>query len=133
MAYFPAVVFLGKVTGSDAGPSPAGRAALGGRLHACWRGCSTGSACGATARLEVDRVVKGFARYIRLLGHLGRYTLNRELAFRGNFLVKISVEVLWLFILVAFYRTVFARTRPSRAGPRTSTSSSSAAFSRSTV
>lgn len=50
------------------------------------------------------------ARYLRLLGHLARYTLSRELAFRGNFLVKVSVEVLWLFILVAFYRTVFART-----------------------
>ncbi len=49
-------------------------------------------------------------RYFRLLGHLGRYTLNRELAFRGNFLVKVSVEVLWLGILVAFYKTVFART-----------------------
>ncbi len=52
----------------------------------------------------------GLARYFRLLVHLGRYTLSRELAFRGNFLVKVSVEVLWLFILVAFYRTVFART-----------------------
>ena len=50
------------------------------------------------------------ARYLRLLGHLARYTLNRELAFRGNFLVKVSVEVLWLGILIAFYRTVFART-----------------------
>lgn len=52
----------------------------------------------------------GLARYVRLLSHLGRYTLSRELAFRGNFLVKVSVEVLWLGILVAFYRTVFART-----------------------
>ncbi|MGZ3469724.1 MAG: ABC-2 family transporter protein, partial [Isosphaeraceae bacterium] len=50
------------------------------------------------------------ARYLRLLGHLARYTLNRELAFRGNFLVKVSVEVLWLGIMIAFYRTVFART-----------------------
>ncbi len=49
-------------------------------------------------------------RYFRLLGHLARYTLNRELAFRGNFLVKVSVEVLWLGIMIAFYRTVFART-----------------------
>ena len=47
---------------------------------------------------------------MRLLGSLARYTLNRELAFRGNFLVKVSVEVLWLAIMVAFYRTVFART-----------------------
>ncbi len=49
-------------------------------------------------------------RYVRLLGSLGRYTLYREMAFRGNFLVKVSVEVLWLAIMVAFYRTVFART-----------------------
>jgi len=41
---------------------------------------------------------------------LGRYTLAREMAFRGNFLVKVSVELLWLGILVAFYRTVFAST-----------------------
>jgi ABC-2 type transport system permease protein len=55
-------------------------------------------------------VFKALGRYFRLLGSLGRYTLTRELAFRGNFLVKVSVEVLWLAILVAFYRTVFART-----------------------
>ncbi len=50
------------------------------------------------------------ARYLRLLFHLARYTLSRELAFRGNFLVKVSVEVLWLGIMIAFYRTVYART-----------------------
>ena len=49
-------------------------------------------------------------KYHRLLGHLGRYTLSRELAFRGNFLVKVSVEMLWLAIMIAFYKTVFART-----------------------
>ncbi|HWE35684.1 MAG TPA: ABC-2 family transporter protein [Isosphaeraceae bacterium] len=49
-------------------------------------------------------------RYLRLLGSLGRYTLARELAFRGNFLVKVSVEVLWLSILLAFYATVFGAT-----------------------
>jgi ABC-2 type transport system permease protein len=37
--------------------------------------------------------------------------MSRELAFRGNFLVKVSVEVLWLAILIVFYRTVFARTK----------------------
>ena len=47
-------------------------------------------------------------RYLRLLGGLARYTLSREMAFRGNFLVKVSVEVLWLGILLAFYKTVFA-------------------------
>jgi ABC-2 type transport system permease protein len=62
--------------------------------------------------LEVETVTvfKTLGRYLRLLGSLGRFTLSRELAFRGNFLVKVSVEVLWLAILVAFFRTVFART-----------------------
>jgi ABC-2 type transport system permease protein len=50
-------------------------------------------------------------RYFRLLGGLARFTLSREMAFRSNFLVKVSVEVLWLGILLAFYRTVFAKTR----------------------
>jgi ABC-2 type transport system permease protein len=57
------------------------------------------------------RVVK---RYLRLLWALARYSLARELAFRGNFLVKVSVEALWLFILLAFYRTIFQRM-PSQA------------------
>src|SRR4051812_43715590 len=50
-------------------------------------------------------------KYLRLLGTLGRFTLSRELAFRGNFLVKVAVEVLWMAILIVFYRTVFARTK----------------------
>jgi ABC-2 type transport system permease protein len=50
------------------------------------------------------------AKYLRLLGSLARYTLARELAFRGNFLVKVSVEVIWLAIMLAFYETIFART-----------------------
>jgi ABC-2 type transport system permease protein len=49
-------------------------------------------------------------RYPRLMLALARYGLARELAFRGNFLAKIFVEVLWLFILLIFYRTVFAQT-----------------------
>src|SRR3954447_2847545 len=53
----------------------------------------------------------GFGRYFRMLGGLARFTLSREMAFRGNFLVKVSVEVLWLGILLAFYRVVFAKTR----------------------
>ncbi len=55
-------------------------------------------------------IVGGILRYLRLYGSLGMYTLSRELAFRGNFLVKVSVEVIWLGILLAFYRVVFART-----------------------
>jgi ABC-2 type transport system permease protein len=53
----------------------------------------------------------GRARYFRLLFALARYSLAREMAFRGNFLARVSVEVLWLALLLVFYRTVFARTR----------------------
>lgn len=52
----------------------------------------------------------GVLRYTRMLGGLARFTLAREMAFRGNFLVKVSVELLWMGILVAFYRTVFGKT-----------------------
>jgi ABC-2 type transport system permease protein len=50
------------------------------------------------------------SRYLRLWVALGRFGLVRELAFRGNFLVKISVEVLWFVILLIFWDTVFAQT-----------------------
>jgi ABC-2 type transport system permease protein len=54
--------------------------------------------------------MKVLLRYMHMLFSLSRYALARELAFRGNFLVKVSVEAIWLFIMLAFYRTVFART-----------------------
>jgi ABC-2 type transport system permease protein len=41
---------------------------------------------------------------------LARFGLAQEFAFRANYLVKLFVEVLWLAILLAFYRTVFAKT-----------------------
>ncbi len=50
------------------------------------------------------------ARYFRLLAALARYSLAREMAFRGNFLAKVTVEVIWLGILLVFYRTVFTQT-----------------------
>jgi ABC-2 type transport system permease protein len=50
------------------------------------------------------------ARYLRLLTALARYNLAREMAFRGNFVARVAVEVLWLAILLVFYRTVFARS-----------------------
>src|SRR5260370_15379291 len=49
-------------------------------------------------------------RYLRLMGAFGRYCLVNELAFRGNFIAKILVEVLWLAILLLFYDTIFSRT-----------------------
>jgi ABC-2 type transport system permease protein len=54
--------------------------------------------------------MKGAARYVRLLAALARYSLARDMAFRGNFLVRVSVEVLWLVVMLIFYRTVFAKT-----------------------
>ncbi len=50
------------------------------------------------------------ARYARIWLALARFGLARELAFRGNFLVKLAVEVIWLGILLVFYRTVFSKT-----------------------
>src|ERR1700730_14119675 len=53
-------------------------------------------------------MISATARYLRLFGAFGRYALLNELAFRGNFLVKICVEILWLFILLVFSRTLFS-------------------------
>jgi ABC-2 type transport system permease protein len=50
------------------------------------------------------------SRYCRLWFALGCFGLARELAFRGNFIVKVSVELLWLGILLIFWQTVFAQT-----------------------
>jgi ABC-2 type transport system permease protein len=50
-------------------------------------------------------------RYFRLLKALARYSLARELAFRGNFIARITVEALWLGILLIFYRVVFKQTK----------------------
>jgi ABC-2 type transport system permease protein len=49
-------------------------------------------------------------RYLRLLAAFGRFSLLNEMAFRGNYLLKVSVEVLWLGLLILFYKTIFART-----------------------
>lgn len=46
---------------------------------------------------------------------LARFSLANEMALRGNFLIKITVELMWLGILLVFYRTVFAQT-PDVAG-----------------
>lgn len=63
-----------------------------------------------STRMAENQSSKDWFRYPRLLARLGSFTLIRELSMRGNFLIKVSVEVLWLGILLAFYETVFART-----------------------
>jgi ABC-2 type transport system permease protein len=55
-------------------------------------------------------------RYFRLIYALGRYSLATELAFRGNFLIKIAVEILWLFILIVFSRVLFSGNTQKIAG-----------------
>src|SRR5437016_7045936 len=49
-------------------------------------------------------------RYLRLMRAFARFTLLNELAFRINFLVKISVELLWLGLILVFYDTIFSKT-----------------------
>src|SRR5258708_17321419 len=49
-------------------------------------------------------------RYLRLFGAMARFGLLREMAFRGNFIVKMLVELLWLGILLSFYRIIFTKT-----------------------
>jgi ABC-2 type transport system permease protein len=54
--------------------------------------------------------MRGVARYLRLWLAFARFGLLQEMAFRGNFLVKTFVELLWLAILLVFYRTIFTKT-----------------------
>ncbi|MGF1581648.1 MAG: ABC transporter permease [Gemmataceae bacterium] len=49
-------------------------------------------------------------KYFRIWFALGRYGFIREMTFRSNFLIKVTVEVLWLSILLIFYNAVFANT-----------------------
>lgn len=49
-------------------------------------------------------------RYLHLWLSLAKFSLLGELAFRGNFLVKIVVEILWLGILLLFNFTIFRET-----------------------
>jgi ABC-2 type transport system permease protein len=51
-----------------------------------------------------------FTRYVRLWLSLARFSLLGELAFRGNFLVKVAVELLWLIILLLFNFILFKQT-----------------------
>jgi len=49
-------------------------------------------------------------RYLRLWAAFGRYGLTRELAFRMNFVLRITMESLWLGILLIFWQRVFVYT-----------------------
>src|SRR5439155_15339254 len=81
----------------------------------CWRACCTGWGCGATALTGVEAMA-GTWRYVRLWLALCRFGLLRELAFRSNFLVKVSVEVLWFGLMLVFYHTIFRHANPKGGG-----------------
>src|SRR5438552_17518512 len=49
-------------------------------------------------------------RYLRLFTAFGRFSLLGEMAFRANYLLKVVVEILWLCLMLVFYRTIFSRT-----------------------
>lgn len=49
-------------------------------------------------------------RYLRLYAAFARYSFTRELSFRGNFLAKMSVELLWLGLMLVFYKTIFRQS-----------------------
>jgi ABC-2 type transport system permease protein len=49
-------------------------------------------------------------RYLRLFAAFARFGLASEMTFRANFLVKLSVELLWLSCLVMFYELIFKNT-----------------------
>jgi len=49
-------------------------------------------------------------RYTKLWLSLAKFSLLGEMAFRGNFVVKVIVELLWLGILLLFNFTVFQKT-----------------------
>ena len=49
-------------------------------------------------------------RYVKLWLSLAKFSLLGELAFRGNFLIKVFVELLWLGMLLLFNFTVFQQT-----------------------
>src|SRR5216683_4877995 len=57
------------------------------------------------------RDMASFGRYFRLFTALGRFSLATEMAYRANFFVRIVVELLWLGILLAFYRLIFDKTQ----------------------
>jgi ABC-2 type transport system permease protein len=50
---------------------------------------------------------RSFASYLRLVAVFARFSLTREMAFRGNFVMKVLLELVWLGILLVFYRTLF--------------------------
>jgi ABC-2 type transport system permease protein len=54
--------------------------------------------------------MQSLSRYARLFWSFGRFSLLNEMAFRANYLLKVVVELMWLGMMLIFYKTIFART-----------------------
>jgi ABC-2 type transport system permease protein len=52
----------------------------------------------------------GFGRYCRVYFAFARSSLSVELFYRGNFFAKLVVEVVWLVIVLVFFRELYERT-----------------------
>jgi viologen exporter family transport system permease protein len=50
------------------------------------------------------------ARYARLYWAFVRTGLMQELAFRGNFLIRVGTELLWFALLCLFYEVIYQKT-----------------------
>ena len=50
------------------------------------------------------------ARYLRLYAAFLRIGLIQEMAFRGNFLIRIGTELLWFVLLCVFYEVIYQKT-----------------------
>lgn len=50
-------------------------------------------------------------RYCRIFAALMRYCLAREMSFRANFIIYALTELLWLALLIVFYKVIFSRTQ----------------------
>ena len=54
--------------------------------------------------------MRGAGRYFRLVRAFARFALMTEMSFRANFLVKVAVEMIWLFLMLIFYYSIFRYT-----------------------
>lgn len=59
---------------------------------------------------------RSLSSYFRLLTVFAKYSLAREMAFRGNFAMKVLLELVWLAILLIFSEHCFAELKQSRVG-----------------
>jgi ABC-2 type transport system permease protein len=50
------------------------------------------------------------ARYTRLYVSFLRISLMQEMAFRGNFLIRVGTELLWFVLLLVFYDVIYRKT-----------------------